>query len=187
MSAIQLARQRAEQELLQTQKALRETTQRLQLALHGGPPGRLELGREIGPRYAERRGRRHLRPAPRNAGHVGEHARAACTRTTGRGRGGRGTGGGDRSDYDIEYRIAHPHLGERWIAAKGRATYRGDGDLLGMTGVVQDVTSASSGGGAAPERRALPGNVQPGCRRHGDGVARRPVRRIQREVRADPR
>lgn len=44
------------------------------------------------------------------------------------------------TDYDIEYRV-NPAAGrQRWIAAKGRSFYAGDGRLLGMVGVVQDIT-----------------------------------------------
>ncbi|HEY9615523.1 MAG TPA: PAS domain S-box protein, partial [Microcoleaceae cyanobacterium] len=46
----------------------------------------------------------------------------------------------DRSDYDIEYRVMHPNRKHRWIAAKGRAQYDLSGQVLGMLGVVQDIT-----------------------------------------------
>ncbi|GAB4379468.1 MAG: hypothetical protein Kow00121_33690 [Elainellaceae cyanobacterium] len=45
-----------------------------------------------------------------------------------------------RSDYDIEYRVTHPDTGERWVAVKGRAQYAPSGQVLGMLGVLQDVT-----------------------------------------------
>jgi PAS domain S-box-containing protein len=45
-----------------------------------------------------------------------------------------------RSDYHIEYRIKRPSGELRWIATRGRGTYAADGTLLGMTGVVQDIT-----------------------------------------------
>ncbi len=45
-----------------------------------------------------------------------------------------------RSDYDIEYRVIHPNVIERWVAAKGRAQYNPSGEVIGMLGVVQDVT-----------------------------------------------
>jgi PAS domain S-box-containing protein len=46
----------------------------------------------------------------------------------------------DRSTYDIEYRVDRPG-GERvWIAARGRGIYASDGTVLGMVGVVQDIT-----------------------------------------------
>lgn len=45
-----------------------------------------------------------------------------------------------RGDYDIEYRLVRP-MGELcWIAVKGRAQYDTSGQVLGMIGVVQDIT-----------------------------------------------
>jgi signal transduction histidine kinase len=44
-----------------------------------------------------------------------------------------------RSDYDIEYRI-RTSLGEAWVAARGHAAYDESGVVLGMLGIVQDVT-----------------------------------------------
>ncbi|MGI0484093.1 PAS domain-containing protein [Pantanalinema rosaneae CENA516] len=45
-----------------------------------------------------------------------------------------------RSNYDIEYRVVRPNGTSRWIAAKGRAQYDASGAVLGMLGVVQDIT-----------------------------------------------
>jgi PAS domain S-box-containing protein len=44
-----------------------------------------------------------------------------------------------RSDYDVEYRIA-TSAGERWVAVRGHAMYREDGSVRGMFGIVQDIT-----------------------------------------------
>jgi PAS domain S-box-containing protein len=47
----------------------------------------------------------------------------------------------DRSAYRIEYRICRPVDGEQaWILASGKARYDDDGRVLGMIGLVQDVT-----------------------------------------------
>jgi PAS domain S-box-containing protein len=46
----------------------------------------------------------------------------------------------EQSDYDIEYRVIQPNGTERWIAAKGHAQYDSFGQVLGMLGVVQDIT-----------------------------------------------
>jgi PAS domain S-box-containing protein len=46
----------------------------------------------------------------------------------------------EQSDYDIEYRVIQPDGKERWIAAKGHAQYDSFGQVLGMLGVVQDIT-----------------------------------------------
>jgi PAS domain S-box-containing protein len=45
----------------------------------------------------------------------------------------------DRSDYDIEYRI-RTGAGETWVAACGHAAYDESGAVLGMLGIVQDIT-----------------------------------------------
>ncbi|MBE9167953.1 PAS domain S-box protein [Pleurocapsales cyanobacterium LEGE 06147] len=46
----------------------------------------------------------------------------------------------ERSDYDIEYRVILADGTKRWIAAKGGAQYDASGNVLGMLGVVQDIT-----------------------------------------------
>jgi PAS domain S-box-containing protein len=46
-----------------------------------------------------------------------------------------------RTDYDIEYRVRKPSGEDCWIAARGRGTYTSDGAVLGMIGVVQDITA----------------------------------------------
>lgn len=46
----------------------------------------------------------------------------------------------DRVAYDIEYRIIHPDQSQRWVAAKGRAQFDHHDQLIGMLGVVQDIT-----------------------------------------------
>ncbi len=58
----------------------------------------------------------------------------------------------EHSDYDIEYRVIHPGQAQRWIAAKGRAQYDFLGKVLGMLGVVQDITSRKQ---AEAEREQL--------------------------------
>ena len=45
-----------------------------------------------------------------------------------------------RGDYDIEYRVANPDGSYRWVLARGRGIYGEDGRVLGMLGVVQDMT-----------------------------------------------
>lgn len=44
-----------------------------------------------------------------------------------------------RSDYNIEYRIRHGS-NYRWVAARGRGVYAKDGSVVGMNGVVQDIS-----------------------------------------------
>ncbi|HWS53480.1 MAG TPA: PAS domain S-box protein, partial [Pyrinomonadaceae bacterium] len=45
-----------------------------------------------------------------------------------------------RGDYDIEYRVARGEGPPRWVLARGRGLYGDDGRVLGMLGVVQDIT-----------------------------------------------
>ena len=47
----------------------------------------------------------------------------------------------EHGDYDIEYRVLNPEDPPKWISAKGKARYSETGQVLGMIGVVQDVTS----------------------------------------------
>jgi PAS domain S-box-containing protein len=45
----------------------------------------------------------------------------------------------DRSDYDVEYRVTTP-CGDRWVASRGAAMYDDRGAIVGMLGIVQDIT-----------------------------------------------
>lgn len=45
----------------------------------------------------------------------------------------------ERKDYSVEYRVNHALLGQRWVAARGLGNYAPDGSVLGMIGVVQDI------------------------------------------------
>jgi PAS domain S-box-containing protein len=47
----------------------------------------------------------------------------------------------ERGDYDIEYRVLNPEGPPQWISAKGKARYGETGEVLGMIGVIQDITS----------------------------------------------
>jgi PAS domain S-box-containing protein len=44
-----------------------------------------------------------------------------------------------RSDYDMDYRI-RTSAGEKWVSARGHAMYGEDGGVVGMLGIVQDIT-----------------------------------------------
>ena len=44
------------------------------------------------------------------------------------------------SNYDIEYRLIRPDGSTRWVLAKGRGEYDQEGNVVGMIGVVQDIT-----------------------------------------------
>lgn len=58
----------------------------------------------------------------------------------------------EHNDYDIEYRVTIADGTQRWIAAKGRAQYDASGRVLGMLGVVQDITERKQ---AEQERERL--------------------------------
>jgi PAS domain S-box-containing protein len=45
----------------------------------------------------------------------------------------------ERSDYDVEYRVTTP-CGDRWVASRGAAMYDDRGAIVGMLGIVQDIT-----------------------------------------------
>jgi PAS domain S-box-containing protein len=47
-----------------------------------------------------------------------------------------------RTDYDVDYRLVNG-TGERWVLARGRGVYDDAGDVVGMLGVVQDITEAA--------------------------------------------
>lgn len=46
-----------------------------------------------------------------------------------------------QSDYEAEYRVRRHDGSTRWIAVRGRGLYADDGSLVGMIGVVQDITA----------------------------------------------
>ena len=57
------------------------------------------------------------------------------------------------SDYDIEYRVLRPFDGTMvWVGARGRALYR-DGQVTGMIGTVEDITSRKKRERAHEEER----------------------------------
>jgi PAS domain S-box-containing protein len=45
-----------------------------------------------------------------------------------------------RADYKVEYRITRPDGGQRWVITRGRGIYDANGGVLGMAGIVQDIT-----------------------------------------------
>src|SRR6202011_3093538 len=47
----------------------------------------------------------------------------------------------NHADYNGEYRVLLPSGQYRWVEAFGRGTYGNDGGVVGMTGIVQDITS----------------------------------------------
>ncbi|HEX5604675.1 MAG TPA: PAS domain S-box protein [Pyrinomonadaceae bacterium] len=50
----------------------------------------------------------------------------------------------EHTDYDLEYRVKHPDHSEVWVSSKGRGLYDKDGSVLGMLGLVQDISIRKS-------------------------------------------
>jgi len=140
--SILLARNRAEKDLLAAKDELRESANRLQLALDAGNLGAwtwLAATDELtmAPRAAElfgvRAGQPLSRAQMRELLHPedSERARSALDGAL-----------AARSDYDVEYRLNRSTDGETmWVSAKGRGNYAADGTILGMTGVMQDISA----------------------------------------------
>ena len=59
----------------------------------------------------------------------------------------------ERTDYDIEYRVIQSNGNQRWVAAKGRATYDTAGQAQGMIGIVQDITERQQARAQLEEER----------------------------------
>src|SRR6185436_6315331 len=134
------SRQRAQRELIDAQEALLELNARLQIALEAGNLGTWNWDAAtdqlvLGARAAQVVGlpanvpftreqiRRYLPPED------AERARAALDKAL-----------AEHGDYACEYRVNRPDGTQCWIAASGRGVYADDGTVLGMTGVMQDVT-----------------------------------------------
>ena len=58
----------------------------------------------------------------------------------------------EKVDHDIEYRIVRPDGGTRWVQGKGRVIQDPRGNVLGMSGVCMDITDRKQ---AEQERRSL--------------------------------
>ena len=124
-----------------TESALREGSERLQLAMRAAALGDWRwdaetdlvtmseraaqmFGIPAGPHLTWSAMQALLHPA--DAGRVAK-ALAAAVAT--------------RSPYDVEYRVRRPSDGaEVWVAAKGQPTFAADGRTGGVTGIVQDIT-----------------------------------------------
>jgi PAS domain S-box-containing protein len=139
--SVLLARQRAEQALREAQSALRESNERLQLALAAGHLGdwtwdvatdEVSLSERAARIFGFPRERVVTWATLRERLHEDdrERARAAVDEALAK-----------RADYNIEYRVRVAPGELRWVAAHGRGTYTPDGAVARMTGIVQDVTA----------------------------------------------
>ena len=52
----------------------------------------------------------------------------------------------NHSVYSLEYRVQRPTGQTCWVMARGLGVYRKDGSVLGMIGVVQDITEVKASG-----------------------------------------
>jgi PAS domain S-box-containing protein len=140
VQAVLVARRRAEGELVATQEALRESTERLTMALAAGHLGYWGWDRAantltLSPEAAEilgRPGQLFIARADLH-GIVHPDDRDAVRRAL-------ENALEAHDDYDIEYRVRRPDGGTAWVAAKGRGIYDADGAGAGMIGVLQDLT-----------------------------------------------
>jgi PAS domain S-box-containing protein len=146
------ARERAEHALSDAQAALRESNERLQLALAAGHLGDWTWDAvsdvvSLGDRAARIFGfpceRLITWAALRELLHEDdrERARAAVE-----------TAIAEHRDYEIEHRVRLPSAEYRWVQAYGRARYTAEGMVVGMTGIVQEITGRKE---AEEERRHL--------------------------------
>ncbi|MES2643507.1 MAG: PAS domain S-box protein [Myxococcota bacterium] len=140
VQAVLLTRHRAEAELMATKEALRDSTERLTIALAAGHLGywgwdRVGHTLTLSPEAAEILGRPGQLFLARAELHGIVHAddrdavRQALEHAL-----------EAHDDYDIEYRVRLPDGGVSWVAAKGRGIYDADGAGAGMIGVLQDLT-----------------------------------------------
>jgi PAS domain S-box-containing protein len=146
-SSILLARQSAERELIAAKEALSESNERLQLALDAAHLGdwnwdaatdRLTLGQRAARIFGlpagipvPRARMLELLP-PEDAERVGKALHHALA---------------ERTDYGIEYRVNRPAGGQYWIASSGRGRYAEDGAVIGITGVMQNITERKQADG----------------------------------------
>ena len=141
-ASILRARQRAEEELLRTKDALRESQERLTAALTAAGTGTFRwnvrtnavewdenidrlFGREPGrtpPSLDAFIGAVHPDDRPDVLAHCEQSAR-------------------DGSDFDMEYRVVWPDGTIHWLADKAKATFDDAGKPLSLTGACADITS----------------------------------------------
>lgn len=133
-------RGRAEQELVAAREELHASSERLRLALDAGQLGdwhwdlasdRVTLGVRTAQLFGLAPGSIVTRAQLRELLVPGDRAEAdeALQRAL-----------AERSIYSMEYRVEMPAGGPRWIAVSGQGVYSASGSLLGVAGVMQDIT-----------------------------------------------
>jgi PAS domain S-box-containing protein len=50
----------------------------------------------------------------------------------------------EHTDYDVEYRVRSSNHSETWVSSKGRGLYDKDGSVIGMLGILQDISLRKS-------------------------------------------
>ena len=156
-NSILLARQRAEEELLRTKEALRESQERLTAALRGGrhrhvplehPTEHRRVGRQLDRLFGLESDRttpsRSTRSSPPCTPTTGPACCARCERCA-----------RDGSDFDMEFRVVWPDGSVHWIDEKARTSFDAAGMPLYMTGAcARHHQPQASGRGAARERES---------------------------------
>ena len=130
-----------DRKLREAQDALRESNERLQLALEAGHLGdwtwnaasdEVSLGRRAADIFGFPDEHVETWTALRERLHEDDRERARIAVEAAL---------ANHADYNVEYRVLLPSRQYRWVEAYGRGTYGSDGAVTGMTGIVQDITS----------------------------------------------
>ena len=130
----------AERDLITANEALIESSARLWLAMDAGHLGEWELDAAtdqmtLGPRAAQMYSVPAWIPFPRgqllelSRPQDSERVRKALEQAL-----------AEHADFDIEYRVNRRGGAQCWIASSGRGRHAPDGTVLGMAGVMQDIT-----------------------------------------------
>ena len=132
--------ERVKHDLIAANAALSETNARLRLAMDSGQLGewdldattdRITLGPRAAQMYGLQQGVSYARSQVRELSHPQDAARVRQMLEQAL---------ADHHNFILEYRVLRRDGGVRWIASSGRGRYAPDGTLLGMTGVMQDIT-----------------------------------------------